>query len=161
MKKTVLSLSIICFSLISYGQNIDTKKYKFEMTIPTGFEFQLTEPNGYAKIKGYNQTTDTNIHAYAFFHEDFTRENLVNFGASESGINAESWEKVADGTGENGFAWWDTYEASAGDKVFYGVIAKNEFNDIHYLFFAMATPESFEENQDQYIEWAMSCQGLK
>lgn len=161
MKKTMLSLACLCVAFISFGQNINTKDYKFDMTIPTGFEFKLTEPNGYAKIEGYNKTTDTRIHAYAFTHEDFTRENLVNFGASESGIKAEQWEKVADGTGENGFAWWDTYEASAGDKMFYGVIAKNEFNEIHYLFFAMATPESFEENQEQYIEWALSCQGLK
>ncbi|WP_422358698.1 hypothetical protein [Reichenbachiella sp.] len=123
MKKLLLLFSSLCFTWSLYALNINTKDYKFEMAIPSGFEFRLIEPKGYVKIEGYNEMTDTNIHAYAFFYEDFTRANLVNFGlvnfgANESGIDATKWEKVPDGTSDNGFAWWDTYETRVGESCF-------------------------------------------
>lgn len=161
MKKTLLSLVLICIVIISNGQNINTKDYKFDMSIPQDFQFKLLETNGYAKIEGYNTLTDTKIYAYAFTGEEYTRANIANFGIEESGVKEGEWEKVDDGEDENGFAWWDTYEASAGAEVIYAVIAKNKYNPIHYLFFAQAMPESFEKNAEQYIEWAMSCEGLE
>jgi hypothetical protein len=164
MKNTLLALvSIMIVSVGStYAQgNIDTKKYKFEMAIPEGFNFKLTENDDYSVIEGYNEATDTKIKAYAFMGESYSRESIVDFAVTETGIKGDSWEKVNDGIDENGFAWWDIYEAEVGDKVLYGVVAKNAFNDTRYLFFALATPESYEANQEQYVEWAVSCQGVK
>lgn len=164
MKKVILfSLALITLSAgsaLAQG-NIDTKKYKFDMAIPEGFAFKLTENENYAVIEGYNTDTDTKIRAYAFTGKDFTRASIVDFAVNETGIKSNQWEKVNDGTDENGFAWWDIYEAEVGDKILYGVIAKNAYNDMRYLFFALAAPASFEENQEQYVEWAISCQGIE
>ncbi|UXX78950.1 hypothetical protein N7E81_16470 [Reichenbachiella carrageenanivorans] len=162
MKKTVLSLALVFYALFAFAQsNINTKDYKFDMSIPQGFGFKLLETEGYAKIEGFNGETKTKINAYAFTGEQYTRANIVNFAVNETGIPEKNWEKVVDGEDENGFAWWDTYEAQAGEEMIYAVVAKNKFNPVHYLFFAQAKPESFEENQEQYIEWAMSCQGIE
>ncbi|MCV9385223.1 hypothetical protein [Reichenbachiella ulvae] len=162
MKKYfVMMTCVLMYTSTAWSQgNIDIKKYKFDMSIPEGFGFKLTEKEGFVKIEGYNAESDTKINAYAYVGA-IDKSKVYAFGAKESGIAKESWEQVNNGTDDNGFAWWEMYEAQVGQKMMYAVVAKNKYNEVYYMFYALADPASIEKYQDQYLEWAMSCKGIK
>ncbi|UXP32191.1 hypothetical protein N6H18_17770 [Reichenbachiella agarivorans] len=152
-------VTVVSQSLLAQG-NIDTKKFKFDMAIPEGYGFKQSEKDGFTKIEGYNAESDTKINAYAYMGA-IDKSKIYAFGSKESGIEKKNWTSVDNGESENGFAWWEVYEAEVGEKMMYAVIAKNAYSEVYYMFYALATPESFEKFQDQYMEWAMSCQGIK
>lgn len=163
MKNQLLLSAILVFVVmgsVSAQGNIDTKAYKFSMVIPEDFGFKQSEKDGFTKIEGYNKETETKINAYAYVGA-IDKQKVYDFGSKESGIAKKSWEEIDSGTDQNGFAWWEIYEAEVGEKVMYAVVAKNKYSEVYYMFYALATPESYELNQDQYLEWAMSCQGIK
>ncbi|MGL1889904.1 MAG: hypothetical protein OCD76_25550 [Reichenbachiella sp.] len=163
MKRHILA--VVLLTLLGantvYAQGvIDTKKYKFEMAIPEGFGFKQSESDGFTKIEGYNPESETKINAYAFVGQ-IEKQGVYDFGVKETGITKDGWEAIDNGEGDNGFAWWEVYEATVGEKVMYAVVAKNAYSDVYYMFYALATPESYEKYSDQYLEWAMSCSGIE
>ncbi|SHK81062.1 hypothetical protein SAMN04488028_10956 [Reichenbachiella agariperforans] len=164
MKRILLIVTLFALfaqgRAFAQGSNIDTKKYKFDMVIPEGYGFKQSEKDGFTKIEGYNLESDTKINAYAYVG-NIEKAKIYQFGAKESGIAKESWIAIDNGETENGFAWWEVYEAEVGKKMMYAVVAKNAYNEVYYMFYALATPASYEKYQDQYLEWAMSCTGIE
>ena len=73
------------------------------------------------------------------------------FGTIASGVPLSAWTKESDGKDANGWTWWHTYRASAGDKLLYAVLGTGAKGS--YLLFLRTTSSDFEAHKDDYQKW--------
>lgn len=150
-----LLLFVFCYGSL-YSFNFDAEEYKFEMDIPEGFEFMTREVKDWGGLKGYEAESETYVLAYTYLGET-NKNRIYKFGEKETGIKKKYWKKISNSEDENGFEWTEMYKASDGESSIYAILGKHESEEIYYLFFVLAPVESFDEYEEEYLDWLYSC----
>lgn len=159
--KITISIGVLLIIMIqsSTAQKLNTEEYRFLMDIPDGFKFTTSEEGKFGIMEGYEAESKTYLYALAYRGEA-SKSEIYDYGVQMTEIPKSNWTTKEKGQNENGFAWWEVYNATDGSSNVYAIISKNAKAEVYYMFLVLAPKSSFNKYKGDYLKWIESCRGV-
>lgn len=154
MKKTLLAALLITLTASLPAMAEEWKRYSapdygFSMLVPAGISLVTKEfGGGWGGLKGQHE--GVTLLGIAKLGDQATAEEIENFGVAVTGIPADSWVQIDEGSG-NGWKWYKTVKATRGSKVLFGGYGTGPKGS--YLLLIETTESDFRDDRSDYQTW--------
>jgi hypothetical protein len=141
-----------CFAAIAADgwATYRSDEYGFSMLVPPGVKFTEKEHGG---GWGSLEATHGGIRLLAIgkLGEHATAEEIERFGVRVTGIAPANWKQIDRGQNRNGWNWFRTVEAVAGQQLIFGGYGTGPKGS--YLVLLQTTVGDYEAHKADYRRW--------